>query len=63
VNYPSHWHPKGLCEYLCNQQTFAPDDRTREAMQDLINLLNEHRPVGSNGKHGDLHTATCGCEP
>ncbi len=37
-----------------------------KARQDLIKHLHreieKHRPLGSDGKHGDLHTATCGCE-
>lgn len=28
----------------------------------LIEQCDMHRPLGSNGKHGDLHTATCGCD-
>lgn len=29
---------------------------------DLINQIDINRPLGSNGKHGNLHTDTCGCE-
>ncbi len=28
----------------------------------LIKELDKHRPLGPDGKHGDLHTPTCGCE-
>ena len=28
----------------------------------LIDEIDKHRPLGSNGKHGKLHTATCGCD-
>lgn len=62
MSNPTAWHPKGLIEHLCNQQAHAPDNRTRRAVQHLIDVLHEHRPVGSNGKHGSLHTPTCGCE-
>lgn len=62
MSYPNTWHPKGLIEHLCNQHAYAPDEAARQVMQRLINLLHEHRPVGSNGKHADLHTATCGCD-
>lgn len=31
-------------------------------IQKLINELDKHRPIGPDGKHGDLHTSTCGCE-
>lgn len=35
---------------------FKMDDR------DLIRQVDVHRPLGPNGKHGKLHTTTCGCE-
>ena len=60
--YPNRWCPKGLREHLCQQQTHSPDERTRWAIQDLINVLNTHRPLGNDGKHDERHTATCGCE-
>lgn len=28
----------------------------------LIRQCDAHRPLGSDGKHGDQHTATCGCD-
>lgn len=28
----------------------------------LINECDRHRPTGPDGKHGDRHTPTCGCE-
>ena len=28
----------------------------------LIYEIDNHRPLGPNGKHGTLHTRTCGCE-
>lgn len=62
MNYPNIWHPKGLLEYLRSQHRHAPDGRTRQAMLDLDRILTEHRPVRSDGKHGDLHTSACGCE-
>lgn len=31
-------------------------------LQNLIDQLEQHRPTGSDGKHGNLHTTTCGCE-
>ncbi len=34
----------------------APDRATRNAIQGLLDLLFIHRPVGTNGKHGNLHT-------
>ncbi len=49
-------------EHLCAQQTFAPDLHTSAAFQALIDHLDLHRPLGPDGKHGDRHTPTCGCE-
>lgn len=61
---------KMIGEALCYAETallnFYPvtDQRTRYAaiIADLLADAHRQRPVGSNGKHGDLHTPTCGCE-
>lgn len=55
------WSPKVLREYLCEQQTWAPDTFTRDEIGRLIGVLDLHRPLGTDGKHGTLHTPTCGC--
>lgn len=62
---------KTLREDLCRHQAgadgvadparFLPLD-VRVKVADLINLLDFHRPVGPDGKHGQRHTTTCGCE-
>ncbi len=55
---------KILHEHLCRRQIDAgqwPTD-VREAVADLLDLIDVHRPLAANGKHGDLHTNTCGCE-
>lgn len=62
MNNIGHWAPKALREVLCEQQTWAPDEFTSWQIQHLINVLDLHRPLGVDGKHGDLHTPTCGCE-
>jgi hypothetical protein len=62
LTYPNRWAPKTLIERLSQQQGFAPDDFTRYEMQRLIDVLHLHRPTGNDGKHGMLHTPTCGCE-
>lgn len=31
-------------------------------LQILINECDRHRPIGTDGKHGNRHTATCGCQ-
>lgn len=33
-----------------------------DRLQELIDQCDIHRPLGPDGKHGDRHTATCGCE-
>ena len=63
--------PKMLRETLCIAQTriinSGLDDHRRERdvarLQALIAECDRHRPLGPDGKHGNLHTATCGCEP
>lgn len=55
---------KMLRESLCQRQVEQrewPSD-IRASVQDLIHLIDMHRPLASNGKHGNLHTHTCGCE-
>lgn len=31
-------------------------------LQRIIAEIDRQRPLGSDGKHGDLHTPFCGCE-
>ena len=31
-------------------------------LQRLIDDIDDQRPLGTDGKHGDRHTPTCGCE-
>lgn len=33
-----------------------------DRLQALIDQIDVHRPLRRDGKHGDLHTPTCGCE-
>lgn len=33
-----------------------------DRLQRLINACDDHRPLGPDGKHGNRHTPTCGCE-
>lgn len=61
MSHPLVWDPKGLREHLCVQQAVAPDEETRDIIGLLIAVLDKHRPTASNGKHGNLHTGTCGC--
>lgn len=70
ISYEIADGPKMLRETLCVAQTRIGNsdldqDRKREHIDRLQRLINEcdrHRPVGSDGKHRDLHTPTCGCE-
>lgn len=62
--------PKMLRETLCAAQTAIgnsvyDEGRRREHVERLGRLIAEcdrQRPVGPDGKHGDRHTPTCGCE-
>lgn len=62
MTYPYKWDPKGLIEHLSQQQTYAPDAATKDELAVTIAMLREHRPVGADGRHGELHTDTCGCD-
>lgn len=57
---------KSTGEALAFAQAHLPNTgqgRTyREVLQRLIDECNWQRPVGSNGKHGNLHTRRCGCD-
>lgn len=60
--------PKMLRETLCLAQcaisTMFENDTSRhlKALQELIDECDSHRPLGPDGKHGNRHTQTCGCE-
>ena len=60
--------PKMLRETLCEAQTFIgqwmPSNYQShlDRLQRLINECDRHRPLGPDGKHGNRHTPTCGCE-
>lgn len=62
--------PKMLRETLCVAQgrignSPLDEGRKKEHIDRLSRLIAEcdrHRPLGSDGKHGSLHTATCGCD-
>jgi hypothetical protein len=62
--------PKMLRETLCVAQSLIgnsnlnPGRRTEHVnrLQRLISACDDHRPIGPDGKHGDRHTATCGCD-
>lgn len=56
---------KMLRETLCAVQNGAAGvDRMQhsERVGRIIAEIDRQRPLGSNGKHGDRHTATCGCK-
>lgn len=61
--------PKQLREALCLAQTrmlHGPNPSTDrhyvDNLQKLIDECDRHRPLGSDGKHGNRHTPTCGCD-
>lgn len=61
---------KMIRETLCVAQTHvnlhvADTDRRQEhsdRLQRLIDDIDRQRPGGPDGKHGDRHTDTCGCD-
>ena len=61
--------PKMLRETLCVAQTALGAVYGKRAsghierLQRLIAACDAHRPIGPDGKHGERHTVTCGCEP
>jgi hypothetical protein len=62
--------PKMLRETLCVAQAAITAGRPTDpragrhvaTLQQLIGECDRHRPLGSDGKHGNRHTPTCGCE-
>jgi hypothetical protein len=62
--------PKMLIETLAVAQgrvgnSHYDEPRKREHIDRLQRLIDEcerHRPTGRGGKHGDMHTLTCGCQ-
>lgn len=61
--------PKMIRETLCVAQSaiavFLAGPRNQEHIQRLQRLIDEcdrHRPLGPDGRHGDRHTPTCGCD-
>jgi hypothetical protein len=69
-NYAVEDTPKMLRETLCVAQTRVGNsslDNNRkhehiERLQRLIDACDVMRPLNTDGKHGDNHTDTCGCE-
>jgi hypothetical protein len=51
---------KMMRETLCQAESCVV--RGEKHLQHLIDEIDRHRPLGPDGTHGDLHTATCGCE-
>lgn len=58
---------KTLRETLCVAQQVIGQVQTPRwtlhtvVLQNLIDDIDEQRPLGADGKHGDRHTPTCGC--
>jgi hypothetical protein len=70
TNYEVSDSPKMLRETLCVAQARIGNsdlDQGRkhehlDRLQRLIKACDSHRPLGPDGKHGDRHTPTCGCD-
>lgn len=54
-------HLKSLREALCQASVGATTHHVRRFME-VIDEIDRHRPLGPDGKHGNRHTDTCGCE-
>jgi len=55
---------KSLREALCLAQTHPSGLDTQQSalIQLVIAQIDRHRPLGPDGKHGNRHTFTCGCD-
>lgn len=53
---------KMLREDLCRRQTEPLPPDVQQEISRLIQRIDSHRPLGPDGRHGNLHTTTCGCE-
>lgn len=55
---------KLLREDLCRRQVQSDEwpQQIASAVEVLVAMIDKHRPLGTDGRHGDLHTDTCGCE-
>ncbi|QDH93142.1 hypothetical protein QDA02_gp23 [Microbacterium phage Margaery] len=52
-----------LAQTAIAQRDWEPRARPDiERLGALIQAIDDHRPLGQDGKHGDLHTPTCGCD-
>lgn len=50
-----------LAEAAMNTAPMNIANSAKRHVANLIKELDKHRPLGPDGKHGDLHTETCGC--
>ena len=66
-------YPKSVREALCLAQSTLAEHARRGMdvdrvpgyiveLQHMIDEIDYTRPLGSDGKHGKLHTLRCGCE-
>lgn len=53
--------PEAIIETLAGAQLYTPGEEHVDRLGRLIDAYQQLRPVGSDGKHGDLHTEHCGC--
>lgn len=69
LNIPDE-HLKSLREALCSGAAEignSPRNRGQargriDRISEVIREIDRHRPLGPDGKHGNRHTDTCGCE-
>jgi hypothetical protein len=51
-----------LAQYIADLTPGINAALLRRRLQEVIDELDKHRPLGPDGKHGFLHTRTCGCK-
>jgi len=47
---------------VAQEDIFQQNVPAQNMISNVLEQLDAHRPLGIDGKHGDLHTDTCGCE-
>lgn len=62
-------NPKAIREALCVAESATlrnVDEQNRHGAREVLGALiqecDRHRPPGPDGKHGNRHTALCGCD-
>lgn len=52
---------EALCYAEATMLQTVQGQKYLEIVQDLVEDIDRQRPLGRDGKHGNLHTDNCGC--